>query len=73
MAYARFSEGDVYIYQNFNKKYVCCACQMQEVDDDFICKTAKDMLNHLQMHISEKHIIPERCLKSLQEIANENS
>ena len=63
MSFARFSEGDVYVYLNTNGLYECCWCYL--AGRCVLVPTAAEMLAHIEEHRRAGHDIPGRCVPGL--------
>ena len=68
MSYARFSEGDVYVYDN-GTQVICSGCNLRDDDLSYKCTTAVEMLSHVNEHIEAGHTVPGRAVKGLCEVA----
>lgn len=72
MAYARFGSGsDVYLYGDSKSGWTCCMCGMNPADkdgfrDDVSLGCLKDVLTHLQKHVSAGHQVHESCMIRVQ-------
>lgn len=73
MSYARWSEGDVYVWGTSKGEYVCMLCSLQTKSadpevwpDDFDCKTAQAMHAHLRQHEDAGDCIPSRAFALLE-------
>ena len=71
MSYARFSEGDVYVWQSWTGKFICDFCSLAGAA--FVCDTRAEMLEHLQKHIDAGHSVPDRAITRLREEMDEVS
>ena len=73
MSYARFSEGDVYVYDS-GKTITCSACRLigDGFSFDMICDTPAQMLAHPEQHIAAGHHVPERAIERLKEERGDN-
>jgi hypothetical protein len=80
MSYARFSEGDIYIFRSWEELgvdvWICCGCCLTEIKeftpgykwyDDFKTYKIKEMVAHVESHIAAGHRVPQRCLERLKE------
>lgn len=63
MSYARFSEGDVYIYSD-GVALVCCGCSLRR---NWNYETRRAMIHHIHEHQKAGHHVPTRCLRRLKE------
>lgn len=78
MSYARWTEGDVYVFGNVDGGFTCMSCQFMpkcenskfNLTKDFQCNTIKEMLDHLKRHEDEGHEVPPRAIKRLKEELN---
>lgn len=64
MSFARFSEGDVYVYLNTSGLYECCFCDL--AGECVRVPTAAEMLSHVEEHRRAGHKIPGRCVLELR-------
>lgn len=66
MSYARFSEGDVYVFSHSAyeppKNIVCQVCSL----DDERGRDVAEMLDHLNEHRAAGHVVPRRAFDRLQ-------
>jgi hypothetical protein len=69
MSYARFSEGDVYVFLNVGGTLECCGCSL---GDRWDFDSTDAMLEHLREHAAAGHAIPDRCIPGLEEDREEN-
>lgn len=73
MSYCRFSDGDVYMYAQFDGKIICCACKLTSAKDrwgnadDIMLNSSKEALNHLKEHIYAGHKVPKYATDRLKE------
>lgn len=67
MSYARFSEGDIYIFLSIEGTLECCGCYLTGPGffGHFDCATTDEMLAHIEEHRAAGHKIPERCVPQL--------
>ena len=69
MAFARFSDGDVYVYLNTDGLFECCACSFLGPllsGGCHLVETSAEMLAHLEQHRAAGDDVPEGCLKELR-------
>lgn len=64
MSYARFSNGDVYVYAT-GDKIICCACKLSEPRGEVTLGRA-DMILHLEAHRAAGHDVPEEASDRLR-------
>ena len=82
MAYARYGDdSDVHVYFSVYKYYTCNFCELKgqtganelkliypQADDDYHCKTPKEMITHLlHHHFTLGHKVPKYCMRRLYE------
>jgi hypothetical protein len=74
MSFARFREGysDVYVYEHANGFIECCGCSITEPTEweqvgFFHANTAQEILDHLDLHIKEGHLVPELCIERIRQ------
>lgn len=75
MAFARFSDGDVYVYLNFDGLFECCACSLLGPvlsGGCFLVETSAEMLAHLEGHRAAGDDVPQECLEELRADAEGN-
>ena len=63
MSYARFSEGDVYVFLSVGGHLECCGCILNP--RTVTLDTTQKMLEHLEGHRHAGHLIPERTVPQL--------
>ena len=83
MAYARFSDGDVYVYatmlpthspgRGVREALICCACRLTDMSDgchqSVEIPTPQKMIEHLEAHEKAGHRVPKHAkTRLLQEI-----
>jgi len=76
MSYARFSEGDVYVWAASSSEYHCQCCRLMPRDiksvvggymhGDTVAGSPAEMLAHLKAHRAAGHSVPDRALSRLQ-------
>lgn len=71
--YSKFIENDIYLLKN-SLGLFCCACLLSENMDSpgYISRNTKDMIEHLQEHVTAKHRIPQDIFSRLREDDKEN-
>lgn len=66
MSWARFSDGDVYIFRDVRGGITCCACKLTADNlldrDNFNCATPLEMYRHILDHAAAGHDIPHDLL-----------
>ena len=75
MAFARFSDGDVYVYLNVDGLFECCACRILGpglTGGCHLVETSAEMLAHLEEHRAAGDDVPEECLDELRADAEAN-
>lgn len=53
MSFERFFSSDVYVFEHVGGWVECCACLLDEQDDDhwgFQAPTPREMIEHLKLH-----------------------
>lgn len=59
MSYARFLEGDVYVYMSVSGYLTCSACSISEgVWGSFNARSTQEMVDHLAKHTEAEHFVP---------------
>ena len=66
MSYARFGEGDVYVYCSTPGSFICDFCRLSGYGD-FHSTTRSGMITHLEQHIEAGHVVPSEAIERLQE------
>ena len=72
MSYARFSEGDIYLYPGGSPPWICCNCKlMPEVEDPddreyTHINSLQETFQHVIEHRKAGHLVPDRCIKRLK-------
>ena len=70
MSYARFSDGDVYVFKSsVDEQYVCCACTLTGELRMFTCATPSEMAVHLLTHRQAGDNVPQDAIDRLGEEA----
>jgi hypothetical protein len=74
MSYARMNgvDSDVYVYHHYMGWIECCGCSITEAEDHedlgfFKAHTAREILEHLDAHVSIGDIVPDRCYSRIRE------
>lgn len=73
MSYARMSsESDVYVYEHCAGFIECCGCRLtapDEWEDVGFAKlsTAREALEHLEWHVREGDLVPQRAFDRVRE------
>lgn len=66
MAYARFSDGDVYVFDSIGSGFECCACRLPG-RRWYTTKSRSEMIKHLMEHRLAGHSVPQGAIDDLQE------
>ena len=69
MAFARFSEGDVYVYLNTDGLFECCFCGL--AGRCVLVPTAAEMVAHLEAHRIAGHDVPHDAFEELRSYAGD--
>lgn len=64
MAYARFSDCDVYVFLSVSGHLECCMCSL---GPDLLAPNTAEMLAHLQRHREAGHDVPDEVFEELRE------
>lgn len=78
MAYARFIENDVYVYLDVSGYFTCCACALNEVEEDQIFPasrsfyTTDDLIEHLREHQKKGDHVQDYVFERLLDEKEEN-
>lgn len=74
MSYARFNgtDSDVYVYEHSAGFIECCGCRLtapEEYEDFGFARlsTAREALAHLEWHVREGDMVPERAFNLIKE------
>lgn len=62
MSYCRFSDADVYVYDDVRGYLCCCGCWL---DDTWRYDTAAEMVEHLRLHIAAGHHVPDHVIPEI--------
>jgi hypothetical protein len=74
MSYARWSEGDVYVFHHVYGYLVCLCCRLRAAhdDQDYRTELRSDLIAHLRAHVDRGDCVPPRAFERLErEIAEE--
>ena len=66
MSYARFSEGNIYVFPDARGGYTCQLCSLSDTFE-FNCETLEELHVHVIAHIEAGDTVPDRCLKRIEE------
>lgn len=73
MSYCRFSDGDVYLLPYVNGGILCCACWLNDRDNN-IFYSRKEVIAHLDKHREAGFEVPEyaydRLRKEIKELGD---
>ena len=73
MSYARFSNGDVYVFMHVNGWLECCACWLSHGEwESFQAASTQIMVDHLKKHEVAGHKVPRDIYDYLWEDDKEN-
>ena len=74
MSYARFSgDSDVYVYEHYAGFIECCGCRFSPISEGEEYEvfprfsTAREALTHLDWHVREGDMVPERAFLRIKE------
>ena len=69
MSYARFIEGDVYVWEGCHEDgsgfVKCQACSLMPDYDDFTVTRLSHMVTHLEHHVERGHDVPARAFDEI--------
>jgi len=72
MAYSRFSNNDIYIYPHVGGYIECCACMINEPQDEYSLFSAsvsiyndEQLRDHLELHAKAGHNMPDHLLQEI--------
>jgi hypothetical protein len=72
MAYTRFYDSDLYIYPHVAGYIECCACILNEPQDEYSLFSAslaiyndEDLAEHINLHLSVGHNMPINLLQEI--------
>lgn len=73
MAYSRFIISDVYVFASSDGVH-CCACTLIESMDgaSFVAKSTQQIVDHLTIHKSLGHNVPEDVFDNLWQDDSKN-
>ena len=69
MSYARYGEdgSDIYLYEDIAGGYTCALCSLLPKEagnwSSFHCDTLEEVKEHLEQHVANGDIVPERAVK----------
>lgn len=70
MSYARWSEGDAYVYPSVHGHLECMGCSLESTPEEphksFRTKKRSEMIAHIERHIAAGHVVPGRTLPRLR-------
>lgn len=73
MSYARFGDhSDVYIYEHVGGFIECCGCLLVEPENEqeifgfYHANTAREILSHIDEHLSKGHVVPDYCIDRIK-------
>jgi hypothetical protein len=66
MSYARWIEGDIYLYHTSHGYVLCDSCPSM-MGDDVKLTTWKDVVEHVKQHIATKHNVPGHTLPLVEQ------
>ncbi len=72
MSYARFSEGDVYVFGDTDNLLECQGCKLNVPSDSefhgmFLTPSRSAMILHLKEHVAAGHKVPDSAFTTLAE------
>jgi hypothetical protein len=73
MAYCRWGDGDLYIYEDARGGLTCCGCKLQEQPPagfdgaSFNCSTRSAMIAHIDEHRAAGHEVQKGVVDALRE------
>ena len=72
MAYSRFYDSDIYIYPHVAGYIECCACILNEPQDEYSLFSAslaiyndEDLAEHIDLHASVGHNMPNMLYEQI--------
>jgi hypothetical protein len=74
MSYARFAkdESHVYVFLSVDGALECCGCRLEREGRSVSVQNTQQMLNHLALHKTAGHLVPDYCTEGLIEDRDEN-
>lgn len=70
MSYARFSEGDIYLYACVSGGIFCCSCRLVRHSEEssrlWKFDTYDDAIAHVRKHIEAGDRVPEHTIPALE-------
>ena len=78
MSYARFSNGDVYVFLHSDGYLCCCMCSTGQgssmlLAKDFQAFTTEEMIEHLKEHVQRGDQVPKHAFEGLEHDAEQNN
>jgi hypothetical protein len=70
MSYARFSDGDVYVFMHVDGFLECCGCLLN--DECLELPATAQMVDHLREHVAAGHRVPDYVIPGLERDDAEN-
>lgn len=74
MSFARFRDkySDVYVYEHYLGFIECCGCSITEPREGedvgfFHANTAREILDHLDLHLKAGHLVPDLCFERIRQ------
>ncbi len=67
MSYARFSEGNIYLYLFDDNFWECNSCWLSEDRQSQHFHNLADVKSHVEAHQQAGHIVPRRCIEQIEE------
>lgn len=66
MSYARFSEGDLYLFENISGGWTCQFCLLEKDNRNHEMCSLEEVEQHLLNHIEVGHSVPDRALERVR-------
>lgn len=66
MSYARFSEGDIYLYASVGGGIYCDGCQLRDQLESPTFATYDEAIAHVRDHQKRGHLVPARAIPDLE-------
>ena len=66
MSYCRWSESDVYLFENISGVWTCQLCLLEDDNRSHEMCSLEEVLAHLEAHKQAGHEVPERAFERVR-------